>query len=176
MAHYSVQAAADEIFRDVLLRDHRLQLPEGTAAIAARTKFSTQAMSKPFLPTPMKMTESITALWALAASIGNFICRERYGIEQDVMVNSDTATLFLMSSVLATVGGKPLSDKELAKRYEKYDTGQMFLPCRRVATNIYPTKDGRWYHLHASMNADRILEMLGNPQFRVSAPETEYIE
>lgn len=175
MASNSVQAEAERIFKDVLLPDARLGIPNDAASLATRTKFSTRSLSHPVVPTPVKMTESMTALWALAAAVGNSICQRRYGIDQDVVIDSDVATLSIMSSTVVTVEGKMLKDKELAGRHMKYDTGRMFLASRRLATNIYPTKNGHWYHLHASMNADRVLEMLGSPELPEQASDQEYI-
>jgi hypothetical protein len=37
-------------------------------------------------------------------------------------------------------------------------------PWRRLSTNVYPTKDGRWFHLHGSMNSDKTQGMLGLQQ------------
>jgi hypothetical protein len=105
---YSIQEESERIFRNVLLTDQSLHLPEGIRDLANRTKFDANAISEPFLPTPVKMTQSITALWALGATIANFICKERYELDQDVVIDSDAASLFLMSSAVAKVNGRDL--------------------------------------------------------------------
>src|SRR6266536_142197 len=91
---YSIQTESDRIFRNVLLNDDRLQLPNGVKDVAGHTTFDAGALSEPFIPSPVKMTESSAALWALAATFANSICKERYGLEQGVVVNSDAASLF----------------------------------------------------------------------------------
>lgn len=35
---------------------------------------------------------------------------------------------------------------------------------RQVATNVYKTRDGKWYYLHGSMNPTPLLSMLDMPQ------------
>jgi hypothetical protein len=46
----------------------------------------------------------------------------------------------------------------------RWDHGQTQELYRQLATNIYKTRDGRWYQLHGSMNATPTLTMLGLPQ------------
>jgi hypothetical protein len=158
---YTIQQGAEEIFRSVLLEHDRLGLPEEVKEAASRTTFSKDAISDPYFPTCLKFSESSAALWALVATYGNAITKTRYDLEQDVVINSDAASLFLLSSALVRLNGKTLQDPEIASRYMKYDRGGMMQPSRRLCTNIYPTKDGRWFHLHGSMDATKTLTMLG---------------
>lgn len=159
---YSIQDEAHHIFYDILLKDPRLCLPKEIHDVASRTVFNrVGTISRPFLPSPLKMVESSTALWALLATFGNVIAEERFGISQVVEINSDAATLFLMSMMLVTVDGLQLMDPVMAKSYAKYDTFNMREPWRRRATNIYSTKDRRFFQLYGSMNASPTLNMLG---------------
>ncbi|KAI1203418.1 CAIB/BAIF family enzyme [Nemania serpens] len=49
-------------------------------------------------------------------------------------------------------------------------------PWRRLVTNVYPTRDGRWFHLHGGLDSDRSLRMLGLPERRdVAGDEMEAI-
>jgi crotonobetainyl-CoA:carnitine CoA-transferase CaiB-like acyl-CoA transferase len=156
------------IFHQVLLRDQRLRLPQKVLDIASSTTIddTTTTIAAPFIPAPLKFTESSSALWALAATYGNAIVKERFGIEQRVVVNTDVASLFLASSALCRVDGKSILDPGLSARYVKYDLGHMSQLWRRLCTNVYPTKDGRFFHLHGSMNANKSLAMLGLPKER----------
>lgn len=163
---YSLQKEAGRILHEVLLKDDRLGLPQKVKDIASKTTFDSSAMSMPFIPAPLKLTESSAALWGLAASIGNAIVKERFGIEQGVSINTDIASLFLGSAAICRVDGKPISDPGIAVRYQKYDLGRTSQPWRRLCTNVYPTKDGRYFHLHGSMNADKTLAMVGLPEER----------
>ncbi|KAI1098759.1 CoA-transferase family III [Jackrogersella minutella] len=174
---YTIQKEALRILRSILLPDRRLQVPYSVKAAAWRTSFDSAALSSPFLPAPIKCSESSAALWALLATFGNTIAAERYGLtDQKVVVNSDIASIFLISFWLMRVGGKPVSDPELVKRYSIYDTTRQFTFWRRLVTNVYPTRDGRWFHLHGGLNSDRSLRMLGLPTHKNVADEMEAIK
>lgn len=175
-SHYTVQAEAERVFRDILLKDTRLALPQRVVELASSTHFDSTAISQPFIPCPLKFSESSSALWALASTYANAICKERFQLDQSVTINSDAASLFLTSTALVRVDGKTLQDQELAKRYMRYDLGQMATPWRRLSTNIYPTKDGRYFHLHGSMDATLTLNMLGLPTHDASLSLSESIE
>ncbi|KAI0891611.1 CoA-transferase family III [Annulohypoxylon nitens] len=177
MGEYTIQAEASRIFRSVLLADPRLQIPEHVKATSLRTSFDPSALASPFLPAPVKCTELSAALWALLATFGNAICADRYGLDdQRVVVNSDVASAFLFSFWLMRVGGKPVSDAELVRRYSIYDTTNQFTFWRRLVTSLYPTRDGRWFHLHGGLNSDRSLRMLGLPTDKDVASEMEAID
>lgn len=111
----------------------------------------------------MKMTESSSALNALVAASSSAVATDRYGIDfQDVEINTDLATLFLESVLLPSINGKPFnSDPKMKEELSKMELHDQTSPIRRHATGIYQTKDGRWYQLHSSMNADPIMEMMG---------------
>ncbi|KAI2468014.1 CAIB/BAIF family enzyme [Annulohypoxylon bovei var. microspora] len=173
---YTIQEEASRILNSVLLEDPRLKIPESVKAASRRTSFDPSALTHPFLPAPIKCSESSAALWALLATFGNAICAERYGLaDQNVVVNSDVASIFLISFWLMRVGGRPVSDAELVKRYSIYDTTNQFTLWRRLVTNLYPTRDGRWFHLHGGLDSDRSLRMLGLPTHKDAADEMEAI-
>lgn len=90
-------------------------------------------------------------------------------------MSSDVASLFLFSFLLLRVGGKPISDPAVAARYSVYDLTAQMTPWRRLVTNVYPTRDGRWFHLHGGLDSDRSLRMLGLPERRDVADEMEAI-
>ncbi|KAG4277062.1 hypothetical protein FPRO04_14207 [Fusarium proliferatum] len=141
MSKYSIYTEADRILKHVLLRDSKLQLPASFHAAAEKVNFVGED-DQPFVLTPLKITESSAALNALVATAASAVATERYGVPyQDIEVNTDAATLFLES------------------------------PIRRLTSNIYRTKDGRWYHLHGSMNATPTMEMLGVQDVDVSIEE-----
>jgi hypothetical protein len=164
---YTIQGEARRIFTEVLLKDDGcLQIPSAVKEVALRTRIVGR-LSDAYVPSPMKMTESASALWALLATFANTISAERFGIQQGAEVDTDTTTLFLMSASLASLDGKGLSDPAVASRLNKYDLGGQGEIYRRLATNIYPTKDKRWFHLHGSLDATRTLAMIGLPQHRL---------
>ncbi|KAI0155424.1 CAIB/BAIF family enzyme [Hypoxylon sp. FL1284] len=174
---YTIQKEASRILHSVLLTDPRLQIPESVKAAAERTSFDASALRQPFLPAPVKCSESSAALWALLATFGNTIAAERYGLaEQKVVVSSDAASLFLFSFLLLTVGGRPITDPAVRRRYSVYDTTAQSTHWRRLVTNVYPTRDGRWFHLHGGLDSTPCLTMLGLPAHRDLEDEMDAIE
>ncbi|KAH6989823.1 CoA-transferase family III domain-containing protein [Ilyonectria sp. MPI-CAGE-AT-0026] len=137
----TVHEGAAQVFHEALLGDKRLELPAKVLELAEKTTFDPSTISEPYLPIPLKFTESSAGLWALASTYANAIVRERFGIEQSVSVNTDLASLFLASGLLARVDGKPLTDPGLVARYQ----------------------DDRFFHLHGSLNPDKTLSMVGLP-------------
>ncbi|OHE90301.1 formyl-CoA transferase [Colletotrichum orchidophilum] len=172
MSNYSVFTEASRILNDVLLADRALRLPDSFKEAAKKIKF-VGGDAKPFVLTPLKITESSASLTALLATAANVAAAERYGIEyQDVQVNTDVATLFLESVLLPTIGGKQfLQNPQMASEIAKMDIHQSSKPIRRHATNVYQTKDGRWYHLHGSMNAEPTMKMMGVQDVDVTSEE-----
>lgn len=159
---YSVQEEASRILHTHLLASPTLALPPSFAAAAQKLKFVGPDPA-PFIPSPCKMTESSSALTALVAAAAGAVAADRYSIDhQDLEVNTDLATLFLESVLLPRVAGKPFTqDERLQAEFKKGDLYEMSKPIHQEATNVYQTKDGRWYHLHGSMNAAETMDMVG---------------
>ncbi|KAF5228895.1 hypothetical protein FANTH_14385 [Fusarium anthophilum] len=162
----TLQEELARVFHEVLLNDARLALPAKVYELAERTVFDSLTIPTPYIPVPLKVTESSAALWALAATCANAIVRERYGIEQSATVNTDLASLFLVSGLVARVDGKLLADADLVARYSAYDLGHIFEKWRFNCTNVYPTRDGRFFHLHGSLNSNKTLTMMKLPLYR----------
>lgn len=161
MAAYNINEESSRILHDVLIPDPGLNILPAIKE-AAQNIDLVGGDGKPFVPTPMKMTESSAALNALVAASASAVAADRYGIDyQDIEVNTDIATLFLESVALPTIDGKPFSaNTEMKAELAKMDLHDQQSAIRRYATNIYQTKDGRWYMLHGSMNATPTMEML----------------
>jgi len=117
----------------------------------------------------------LAAKWALLGTFGNAIAEERYGITQSCLVSSDVASLFLFSFLLMQVGGKSVRDPDVVPRYSVYDLTSQMVPWRRLVTNVYPTRDGRWFHLHGGLDSDKSLRMLGLPPRADVTDEMEVI-
>ncbi|KAH6685068.1 CoA-transferase family III domain-containing protein [Plectosphaerella plurivora] len=161
MDQYSVQDESMRILQQELLSNGVLSLHPSIAAAAEKVKI-TGDDPKPFIPSPCKMAESASALSALVAASASAIAADRYGCGfQDVKVNTDLATLFLESVILPTVKGQSfLGHGHLMSEVHKGDLFDMNKPIHRQATNVYKTKDGKFYHLHGSMNAGPTMEMM----------------
>ena len=162
MSSYNINDEASRIFRDVLVADRALNLSPSIKEAAQKVRFN-GGDGRPFVPTPLKMTESSAVLNGLVSAAASAVAADRYGIEyQDIEVNTDIATLFLESVALPTIDGKPFnSNPHMQKELATMDLHDQSSPIRRYATGIYKTKDGRWYQLHGSMNATPTMEMLG---------------
>ncbi|KAJ5678994.1 hypothetical protein N7462_007238 [Penicillium macrosclerotiorum] len=175
MTSYSIQAESARILTDCLLDGKDIEFPSSFREAAKKVRFIGD--SQPFIPTPLKITESSAALNALVASIASTISKDRYGIDyQDITVNTDVASLFLMSLILPTVNGKPtMENPQIQADLAKGDPHDMAKPIHRQGTNVYQTKDGRWYHLHGSMNATQTMNMLGVVEQDVTHEEARKI-
>ena len=86
MPDYNVQQSAKNILVNKLVGDERLGFTPDVKAACEKVKFS--GHDKPFLPTPVKMTETISVMSALVGAAASVVAAERYGIEQDVEVNT----------------------------------------------------------------------------------------
>lgn len=81
-----------------------------------------------------------------------------------------------MSFVLASINGKPaLAHPQIQKEIEKGNQYLMEKPIHRQCTNLYQTQDGRWFHLHGSMNAASTMKMMGVAEQDVSHGEAREI-
>lgn len=172
MNSYNINDESSRILRDVLVADSALNLLPSIKEAAKKVHF-TGGDGRPFLPTPVKMTESSAALTGLVSAAASAVAADRYGIDhQDVEVNTDIATLYTESVALPTINGKHFNaDAQMKSELAKMDLHDQVSPIRRCATGIYQTKDGRWYQLHGSMNATPTMEMLGVAQQDVTREE-----
>ncbi|BCS23627.1 uncharacterized protein APUU_40071S [Aspergillus puulaauensis] len=155
---YSVPKAAESLLLEGILQNPVLRhnIPTDASAFAEYTKFS--GSDKPSVPINWRFAESISALKGLESLWLNALLKAK-----------DHATLFFMSClVLDVVGkdGKPenpnLSSMQRALSVFPMNRGESPV-YRGAATNIYKTKDGRFYHLHGSMNAVPSLTALDLP-------------
>ncbi|KAK7419181.1 hypothetical protein QQX98_003521 [Neonectria punicea] len=172
MDNYSVQQESERFLDERLLNDKHLALPPSFSEAAKKIKFVGKD-PKPFIPTPCKITESVSALSGLVAAAASAIAADRYGIDfQDAEVNTDLATLFLESILLPTVNGQSyIHHPHLQAEFKKGDLYDLNKPIHQEATNVYKTKDGRWYHLHGSLDARATMGMVGVEEQDVTREE-----
>ncbi|KAJ5737907.1 uncharacterized protein N7483_003032 [Penicillium malachiteum] len=175
MATYSVLTESARVLNEHLLESKDIHLPQAFKEAAKLVKFVGSDI--PFIPTLLKITESSSALNALVAIACSAISKDRYGIDyQNVEVNIDVASLFLMSLILATINGKSaLENSQIQTEIEKGNHYAMEKPIHRQCTNVYQTKDGRHFHLHGSMNATAAMKMVGAPEQDVFHEEAREI-
>ncbi|TGJ83218.1 hypothetical protein E0Z10_g5546 [Xylaria hypoxylon] len=167
---YSVPHEAKRLFEDGILRNPlQKDLPSELEALANHVHF--EGSSRPSIPINWRFAESISALKAFEATMLNLLVSRKYNVEpSDITINTDLATLFFMSPMVAKwlKDGQPapidLSSSEMARIFPNQDLHRSFDGLQRaLATNIYKTKDGRFYHVHGSMNPDQTLTALGLP-------------
>lgn len=88
MTSYSVQEEAKRILRERLLNDNKLCISPAIVEAAQNVNI-VGVDSRPFIPTPCKMTESSSALSALVAAAASAVSADRYGIGyQDIEVDT----------------------------------------------------------------------------------------
>lgn len=79
MDNYSVQEESRRILDKHLLQDKQLSLPSEFVEAAKHVKI-VGVDPKPFVPTPCKITESVSAISALVAAGASAVSADRYGI------------------------------------------------------------------------------------------------
>ena len=94
------------------------------------------------------------------------------------VLRSDHASLFFMAPIIAQIIGEdgkpklfiPVDPKnyKIIPNMDKHDNVGLY---RGLATSIYKTRDGRYFHLHGSMNSDTALTGLGLPVQDLSITE-----
>ncbi|KAF1851406.1 CoA-transferase family III [Cucurbitaria berberidis CBS 394.84] len=183
---YSIPQQTQRVFEDGILNNSLIAstLPKEIEECARSVRF--EGNDKPCIPINWRFAESISALKGLEAAMINVLLKRKYGLQpQEAVINTDHAQLFIMSVVLSSIDpagenvGFALSPQGKAA-YEKY-----FKDCdlhngnsslyRSSATNIYRCKDGRYFHLHGSMNPDPTLDSIGLPYNKdVASPEESW--
>jgi hypothetical protein len=153
---------------DLLLDEGNL--PTEVASLVSLTSFTNE--STPILPCPFRQLEAAAALKAIEAAVANAIGKARFGYEQDVCIDLQHATLFLFSTYLAAVDGMGKQDPNVKAKLKsmlqhsttEVDTDLLdaqSIPYRRMSANMYRTKEGKYYHIHGSLEATTTLNMIG---------------
>ncbi|KIW37714.1 uncharacterized protein PV06_10345 [Exophiala oligosperma] len=160
---YTLQGESKKIF-ETILNDSRLNVPSDVKALGDRIKFTGDERD-PFYPVPYKAAESQAGLLGLVGVFALAIAKDRYGIDQDVEIDVAHALLNGLGALFARHEGSWLSGSpKMMGAVQRWDHGKTRELYRQLATNIYKTKDGRWYSLHGNMNPSHLLEMLGVAQ------------
>jgi len=168
---YSVPSEARKVLHEGILQNPKLTslLPKGTADFAERITFT--GNEKPSIPINWRFAESAAALKGLEACIVAQLVKRKYGVDiSSASINADHASLFFMSTLIWSFAGDspqmglPKSSEKIDKYFPNYDLHKMQSSLHRSATtNIYQTKDGKYFHLHGSMNPEPSLDSIGLP-------------
>ena len=159
---YSVPDESKKIFENEILNNPLIpSLPSEIKEAGKLVHFEGNAL--PSIPINWRFAESVTAMKAFEASMLNVLRSKKYGAQpSEVTINSDHASLFVMSPFLTQVIDSDGSKKDLNafkalsmlnygfKNADLHNAGSSLH--RVLATNIYQTKDGRFYHCHGKYN------------------------
>ncbi|KAF5318590.1 hypothetical protein D9619_010993 [Psilocybe cf. subviscida] len=161
MDTYSVpEEAAKVLFEGIINNPLHANSPSEVKEAAKHIKYL--GSSEPTLPINWRFAESIAAIKGFQGSMLNVLLKKKYGLSyQQIVINTDHAQLFIASPlllVLDPLGAKIRFGANTEEFYKYYPDGDKYhamdgSPFKMAATNIYKTKDGRFYHLHASMNS-----------------------
>ena len=160
---YTLQAESQRIY-EFILNDPRLNVPPEVKAFGDRVKFVGDERN-PFFPVPYKAAEAQAGLLGVIGVFALAVAKDRYGIEQNVEIDVAHALLNGLGALFARHEDSWLSGSpRMVGAVQRWDHGMTRELYRQLATNIYKTKDGRWYSLHGNMNPTPLLEMLKVPQ------------
>lgn len=185
LAPYSIPYEAQTVLKDHILNHHgHKNLPSQLLEYFNLVKYVGQ--DKPRMAINWRLAESGAALKGFEAILINNLLVEKYGIEpQEVIIDTDHAQLFLMSALICEVDPKdatgkirPTELRELSSAHAQYFPSwdlheQVSSDYRKSVTNIYKCRDGRFFHLHASLNPDPSLAAINMPR---NMPEIKTVE
>lgn len=169
---YSVPSEAEKVLKEGIFSNSKITslLPSGTEVFADKITFT--GNDAPSIPINWRFAESAASLKALEACVVAQLVKRKYGVEvAGATINTDHASLFFMSTLIWSLveqGQKPMTVPESVKIMHglipDYDIHKMGNSLHRgAATNIYKTRDGRYFHLHGSMNPNPTLDSIGLP-------------
>ncbi|KAI1819413.1 CoA-transferase family III [Xylaria intraflava] len=165
LTQYSVPYEAKSVFENGILRNPLQKgLPSELRSLAKLVRF--EGSHSPTVPINWRFAESISALKAFEATMLNLLVSLKYNVEP----SEDHATLFLMSPVVSKFikNGRPtvvdMFSPDMERLFPNRDVNGFLGGLHRtLITNIYKTKEGRFYHTHGSLNPDITLAALGLP-------------
>ncbi|KAK3389864.1 CoA-transferase family III domain-containing protein [Podospora didyma] len=173
---YSVPDEVRKLFQNAIIQNPLVREHLPTGALEASRHVSFEGSNNPFIPINWRFAESISTLKAYEATVLNVLLKKKYGVGPvDVKINTNHAQLFIMSPLLWALdpeganlsAGKLMSPEgqgDLLKYFPEWDKYQTFSTYYRgAATNVYRTKDEKFFHLHGSMNPEPSLRFVGLP-------------
>ncbi|KAI0446134.1 CoA-transferase family III domain-containing protein [Xylaria telfairii] len=169
---YSVPEEAKSLFQQGILHNPLLRhMPPELHELSRLVHFT--GNDSPSIPVNWRWAESISSLKALEATMLNLLVTRKYGVRPvEVTINTDHASLFIMSPHLAQivserVGSDPshgsINPNTLQPFRDDVERYQVESLHRMMSTNIYKTRDNRFYHIHGSLNPDITLSALELP-------------
>ncbi|KAK7043884.1 hypothetical protein VNI00_008050 [Paramarasmius palmivorus] len=135
-----------------------------------------QGPDDPSIPINWRFAESISAIKGFQACMVNVLLKRKYGIApQKVVINTDHACLMFLSWALSEVDVEGKKCTVYSPEFSNLFPSQMKdphhqLPHNTACTNIYKTKDGKFYHTHGSLDSTQTQAALGIPHVYEAKP------
>ncbi|QIX01062.1 hypothetical protein AMS68_006579 [Peltaster fructicola] len=187
MDSYSIPRECSSILKEGILNNPKIKrvLPVDIERYVDSVSF--RGSDLPSLPINWRYAESISTLKATEALVLNVLLAKKYGLQKPpkVEINTDHAQLFIFSPILWTLdpAGEKLSfmstatpegRQKLYRYFADYDVhGAGSSPYMMAVTNMFRTKDNRWFHLHGSLDSRPSLRSIGLPDQNSTATEEE---
>ncbi|KAI9303787.1 CoA-transferase family III domain-containing protein [Cunninghamella echinulata] len=189
MPGYNFLKACEDLFHSSVIENNKISLSDDFKKLANKVKFEgTHDIS---IPINWRLGESINVLKAFEGLSILYLIQKKYNanIEKGITINTDLAQGFLMSfSRNALVLN---DDQENGKKEFLYDEPEYWklhdklvkqkdyfnhrITYNSTCTNIYKTKDEKFYHVHGSLNASISQKALGVPT-EEPYPNTSYAD
>lgn len=171
VTEYSVQNEAKSIFDNGILNNSLMSIPSDLKDLAKYVRFT--GSPSPSIPINWRFAESAAATKAFEASMLNLLITKKYNVDPiNIEINTDHASLYVMSPMITRIVDEetgeikpfPWHSPEAHKVFPNQDLhGAHSELHRQLATNIYKTADGRFFHSHGSMDPEPTLTALGLP-------------
>lgn len=160
---YTLQSEAKKIYNSIW-SDPRLKVPVEVQELADQVQFSGEE-TQPFFPVPYKCAEAQAGLIGMIGLFALAIAKERYGADEKVEIDVAHAMMSGLGALFTRHEDQWLSGSpKMMGSVQRWDHGRTRELYRQLATNIYKTKDGRWFSLHGNMDPTPLLTMLKVPQ------------
>lgn len=176
LSSYSIPSEARSLLTKALLSNPKIaqDIPKEANDFASRITF--KGTDLPSIPINWRFAESAASLKAFEACIVSALLKRKYDVDlTGAEINTDHAQLFFMSvllwqihpdteHVISMMGKNVDKVDELIPNYDFHKMASSLY--RLCTTNIYRTKDGKYFHLHGSMDPNPSLESIGLPADR----------
>jgi hypothetical protein len=165
---YSVPEESKKLLQTAILDNEKINVPTSIKRWIDKVKF--EGTDNPVIPINWRFAESISSLKGYEAMVLLELLDKKYGDDsQTITINTDHTQLFIMSAVICGFKtesdyfpvGTPNYGKTLKDVFSVQGSVKDTDPYSIVATNIYKTKDDKFYHIHGSMNASVIQKAIG---------------
>ncbi|PPQ67239.1 hypothetical protein CVT24_011558 [Panaeolus cyanescens] len=172
MSNYSVPVEARKLFFDGIIHNplhSSLNLPPEIEEAASFVHYV--GGHHPVVPVIWRFAEGISAMKGFQASMLNLLLKRKYGLDfQRIEINTDHATLFITAVLLSSIdpNGENVTIHDQPNLYKYIATEQKSgvlsgTKYQTACTNIYRTKEGRFFYLHGNLNPAITQSALGLP-------------